>query len=281
VTYGRETTDDEVLASADLTGKVAVVTGASSGLGREVVRTLFAHGVDVISAVRNPSTSPTGKNVQLDLASLDSVRAAAAETLALVTRIDMLFNNAGLMATAEGRTADGFELQLGTNYLGHFLLTALLAGAISPNGRIINTSSLGHMITGVDWADPHFRTRSYDKWQAYGQSKSANILFTRGLAKHGYVAYAVHPGAIDTGLTRHLEGEELSLVESASSAELKSVEQGAATLVWAATAEGLASGAYLADCAVADAAPHAVDSADVDRLWSWSEEQVREQFPSR
>lgn len=278
MTTGREMTTDAVLDGVDLAGAVAVVTGASSGLGLEVSRALRAHGAVVVAAVRDPAKVTAADHVvELDLTSLASVRAGADAVLTAVPRVDLLFNNAGVMATPEARTADGFELQLGTNHLGHFLLTALLAGAFAPDGRIVNTTSLGHMITGMHWDDPNL-TGAYEKWTAYGQSKSANILFTVGLAARGFTAYAVHPGAIDTGLTRHLEGEELDAVAAASLSEAKTVEQGAATLVWAAVADGIPSGAYLADCAVADAAPHAVDPADAERLWAWSEEQVGQRF---
>lgn len=142
------------------------------------------------------------------------------------------------------------------------------------------TSSLGHVGSGMRWEDPHYRSSPYEKWEAYGQSKSANVLFAKGLATRGIVAYAVHPGAIETGLTRHLGGEELQFVQQVSQPMLKSVGQGAATLLWAATADGIENGSYLADCAVAEPAPHATDPTEVDRLWVWSEEQVGEPFPA-
>jgi NAD(P)-dependent dehydrogenase (short-subunit alcohol dehydrogenase family) len=271
----------EVLDGIDLTGKVAVVTGASSGLGREVSQVLASSGADVVAAVRDPSRAPAGSYViELDFGSLESIRTAAPKLLANVGRIDMLFNNAGVMATPEANTADGFELQLGVNHLGHFLLTALLAPAIASDGRIVQTTSLGHMITGMLWDHPHFRTCQYEKWLAYGQSKTANILFTCGLAERGFTAYAVHPGAIHTGLTRYLEGAELVAVEQASESEAKTLQQGAATLVWAATVCDAPSGSYLADCAIAEAAPHATDPADIEQLWVWSEEQVGQRFPA-
>jgi NAD(P)-dependent dehydrogenase (short-subunit alcohol dehydrogenase family) len=186
------------------------------------------------------------------------------------------------MATPEGRTADGFELQLGTNHLGHFLFTALLAPAFERDTRVVNVSSRGHLGSGMVWDDPHYRTREYNKWQSYGQSKTANILFTLGLAQRGVTAYAVHPGMIVTDLYRHLPDEERIALEnrpaSSDGTATKTVSQGAATIVWAATADGIPSGSYLADCAVAEAAPHATDPEDVARLWTWSEEQVGETF---
>jgi NAD(P)-dependent dehydrogenase (short-subunit alcohol dehydrogenase family) len=279
VTYGPANTGDEVLASVDVRGKVAVVTGASSGLGREVVRVLVACGADVLGTSRDPKAKIDGARlVRLDLASLDSVRDAALEFLTMTSQIDFLFNNAGVMATPQGRTVEGFELQMGTNHLGHFLLTALLTDAFREHSRIVNTTSLGHVITGMRWEDPHFRQQPYEKWQAYGQSKTANILFTRGLAKRGFLAFAVHPGAIDTGLTRHLEGDELVAMRQASESKAKTVQQGVATLVWAATAREVEAGAYLADCAEATPASHAVDPEEVARLWDWSQEQVGHWF---
>jgi NAD(P)-dependent dehydrogenase (short-subunit alcohol dehydrogenase family) len=277
--FGALSTTDEVLDGVDLAGRVAVITGASSGLGRELARALLSHGATVVAAVRDPASAPAGsRGTRLDLTSLDSVRTAAAELRVAVPTIDLLFLNAGVMATPEARTSEGFELQLGTNHLGHFLLTALVADTLAADARIVLTSSLGHALGGMLWDDPHFRTTPYNKWQAYAQSKSANILFALGLADRGRSAYAVHPGAVGTELTRHLEGDELAFVRASSQSEAKTVEQGAATIALAAIADGLTSGAYLADCAVAEASPHATDPAEVDRLWSWSEEQVGQPF---
>jgi NAD(P)-dependent dehydrogenase (short-subunit alcohol dehydrogenase family) len=284
--FGPRTTTDDVLAGVGLEGSVVVVTGASSGLGTETARSLAAHGARVAMAVRNPTASvgardtvgPNAELVALDLASLASVRAGAAEILARWPRVDVLINNAGVMATPEGRTAEGFEMQIGTNHLGHFLLTVLLAPALGESSRIVNVTSLGHMISAIHWDDPHYRTRAYDKWEAYGQSKTANILFTRGLAARGRTAYAAHPGKVGTDLYRHLDDAELA-GSGASSREdgTKTIPEGAATAVWAATAAGIPSGSYLADCQVAEAAAHAVDPMQVDRLWAWSEEQVGQQ----
>ena len=293
--FGPTSTTDDVLSGVDLTGRVAVVTGAAVGLGLETARALAGRGAQVAMTVRDPAkgdvaretVGPNGELVTLDLASLDSVRAGAAAVLERWADIDLLVNNAGVMATPAGLTADGFELQLGTNHLGHFLFTALLAPALrdpakGDGARIVNVSSRGHLGSGIDWDDPHYRTREYNKWQAYGQSKTANILFTRGLAQRGFTAYAVHPGMIVTDLYRYLPDEERAAVEnrpaSSDGTATKTVPQGAATIVWAATAHGIPSGSYLADCAVAEAAPHATDDDDVARLWAWSEEQVGQTF---
>jgi NAD(P)-dependent dehydrogenase (short-subunit alcohol dehydrogenase family) len=283
--YGPQTTTDRVLEGVDLTGTVVVVTGASSGLGVETSRALAAHGAEVVTTARDPSrVAGNGHVVALDLASLESVRAGAATILDRWPRIDVLVNNAGVMATPQERTADGFDLQLGTNHLGHFLLTARLARALGDGSRIVNVSSAGHLGSGMHWDDPHYRTREYNKWQAYGQSKTANILFTLGLAQRGYAAYAVHPGRIASGLYRHLPDEERDAIlegrPGSSEVGVKTVEQGAATIAWAATADGIPAGSYLADCQVAAAAAHATDPDEVERLWAWSEQEVGEPFRS-
>ena len=293
MTFGAETTTDEVLAGVDLTGQVWVVTGATAGLGLEVARAAAAHGATVVGAVRDPGTEAArataaavgerGQVVAVDLTSLATVRAGAAAIVAAHPRIDVLVNNAGVMATPAGVTADGFELQLGTNHLGHFALTAALAGAFGPDTRVVNVSSRGHLVSGVDFDDPHFRTREYNKWVAYGQSKTANVLFTLGLAERGITAYAVHPGMIGTDLYRYLPDEERAMVEArpaGSEGTTKTIPQGAATILWAAVADGVPNGAYLADCAVEEASPHATDPEAVARLWAFSEAEVGEAWAS-
>ncbi|MBL7499058.1 SDR family NAD(P)-dependent oxidoreductase [Frankia sp. CNm7] len=268
------------------------VTGASGGLGLETARALAARGAEVVLLVRDPArcgealrvTGRSGQLITLDLATLEGVRAGAARLLERWPRIDVLVNNAGVMATPLGRTAQGFELQLGTNHLGHFLLTALVAPRLAADGRVVNVASRGHLVSGMNWDDPHYLGRPYRKWEAYGQSKTANILFTLGLARHGYSAYAVHPGMVATDLYRHLGEADQAAVQNrpaGSEATVKSIAQGAATIAWAATVEGVASGSYVADCAVTMAAPHATDPEAVERLWTWSQEQVRERFPVR
>jgi NAD(P)-dependent dehydrogenase (short-subunit alcohol dehydrogenase family) len=193
------------------------------------------------------------------------------------------------------RTAQGFELQLGTNHLGHFALTTALLPLLRPGARVVNVSSRGHLRSGMRWDDPHFRDESaYDKWVAYGQSKTANVLFAVELEKRlgpqGVHAYALHPGVIMTELSRHLTPEDLSglgkqVQSRRTGMSLKTVEQGAATTVYAATSPELEGrgGLYLEDCHVADVtpgdgsagyAPWAVDPAEAARLWDWSLEQT-------
>jgi NAD(P)-dependent dehydrogenase (short-subunit alcohol dehydrogenase family) len=228
----------------------------------------------------------------LDLTSLAQVRQFAEEFLAANDRLHLLVNNAGVMATPFERTADGFELQFGTNHIGHFLLTCLLAPALlrDPPARIVNLSSGGHLASDIVWDDPNFERGAYDPFVAYGQSKTANILFTveleRRLSARGVHAYAVHPGLVGTALGRYMTPEVLDqLMEKAKQGggmpTRKSLEQGAATTVWAATAPGLEAigGSYLEDCQVSDHhAAWALDPAAAERLWALSEELVGQQF---
>jgi NAD(P)-dependent dehydrogenase (short-subunit alcohol dehydrogenase family) len=294
-------TTDEVLAGVDLTGRTALVTGVSAGLGVETARALTSAGARVVGAARDLGKAKGALDgidvelVELDLADLESVRRCAAEVLERYDSLNLLINNAGVMAPPLQRTAQGFELQIGTNHLGHFLLTRLLepllvAGAPA---RIVNVSSRGHLRGGIDFDDPHWRTRDYDKWKAYGQSKTANVLFAveleRRLGPKGVHAYAVHPGVIFTELSRHLTEEDLAVLSSGSSARgpltLVDVPTGAATQVWAATTPELEGrgGIYLENCAVAEPTPgdmsggyadYAVDPETAARLWEWSEQEV-------
>jgi NAD(P)-dependent dehydrogenase (short-subunit alcohol dehydrogenase family) len=303
-----ETTTDEVLAGTDLSGRTAVVTGASSGLGRETARALASKGARVVLAVRDPDGKGAAARatlreevpgasfdvVELDLTSLESVRAGAKSVLASNETIDLLINNAGIMAAPLGRTAEGHEMQFGTNHLGHFLFTnlvlpAVLAGAPA---RIVNLTSAGHQSSDVVWNDVDYEHRPYDKWEAYGQAKTANILFTveldRRLASHGVHAYAVHPGMIVTQLGRHLNRDDIKSLGERAKARgttlpaYKTVEQGAATSVWCATAPELAGtgGVYCEDCHVSENhAPWALNADNARRLWTLSEQMVGQEFP--
>ena len=281
-----ETTTDDVLAGVDLTGRTALVTGASAGLGVETVRALRAAGAEVVGAVRDLDKAREVVDidlVQVDLSDLDSVREGAREAAARLPRIDLLVNNAGVMATPLTRTAQGFELQLGTNHLGHFVWTTALLGNLAADGRVVNLSSRGHFRSGMRWDDPHFRdATTYEKWTAYGQSKTANVLFSQGLAARGVTAYAVHPGVILTELGRHLTAEDSEGLAKRLP-RFKTIPQGAATTVWACVAPDLPNGAYLEDCGVAGppnadfsagVMPYAVDAAEAERLWAWSEAET-------
>jgi NAD(P)-dependent dehydrogenase (short-subunit alcohol dehydrogenase family) len=281
-----QTTTAEVLAGVDLTGRTALVTGASAGLGVETVRALQSAGCEVVGAVRDVAKAKAAVDcdlVEVDLASLQSVRRGAAAAAERLPRIDLLVNNAGIMACPLMRTADGFEMQLGTNHLGHFAWTTALLGNLGPDARVVNLSSRGHFRSGMRWDDPHFTDAAgYDKWVAYGQSKTANILFSQGLVQRGFTSYALHPGVILTELGRHLTADDSgSLAKRLPT--FKTVPQGAATTVYACVADGLPNGAYLEDCAVAGPVnedqtagvmPYAVDPDEAERLWQWSLEQT-------
>ena len=295
-------TTDEVVRGTDLTGRTVLVTGVSAGLGVETARALTSVGARVVGAARDLDKARTALGdldvdlVQLDLADLDSVRRCAAEVLDRVPALHVLVNNAGVMAPPLLQTAQGFELQIGTNHLGHFLLTRLLEPALkaAAPARVVNVSSRGHLRAGMDFDDPHWRTRDYDKWKAYGQSKTANVLFALELDRRwgpdGVHAYALHPGVIMTELSRHLTQEDLTALSSGArpgggQLTLVGVPEGAATQVWAATSPELEGrgGLYLEDCHVAGPtpgdgsagyAPHAVDPEAAQRLWEWSEREV-------
>lgn len=284
--------------------RLAVVTGASSGLGVETAKGLAARGFTVVLAVRDvdagevvrASLDGEGHEVRaLDLTSLESVRAFADGFLDAHDRLDLLVNNAGVMGTPFGRTADGFELQFGTNHLGHFLLTVLLAPALvaAAPSRVVNLTSAGHRFSPVHFDDPNYEHRAYDKWESYGQSKTANILFTveleRRLGPLGVHAYAVHPGMVATNLGRHLHREDYALLaeraKQRSSTGLPSVktpEEGAATTLYAATSPDLEGrgGRYLVDEAVSDdVAAWAVDPDAAGRLWALSERLTGASLP--
>jgi NAD(P)-dependent dehydrogenase (short-subunit alcohol dehydrogenase family) len=305
--FGPATTTDDVLDGIDLDGRVALVTGGSSGLGQETARALAAHGAEVILTARDvpkgeavaagirASTGNSRVAVEaLELGSFASIRAAAERVLAAHPRLDLLIDNAGVMACPFATTADGFELQFGTNHLGHFLLTGLLLPSLrrGRGARIVSLSSRGHHLSPVVFDDLQFERRPYDRWLAYGQSKTANALFAIGLerrlAADGIHAYAVHPGVIVTELVRHMQSEDMELLRTRSRGrmQLKTVEQGAATTLFAATAPELdgRGGLYLEDCRVAqvDDAPeagegvrsYAVDPELAERLWEVSERLV-------
>lgn len=305
-----ETTTNQVIQGADLTGRTAVVTGATTGLGRETARALAVAGATVVVCGRTTEKCEASVeairsvvgHVELDvqpfdLADLATVRSGAAALVERHPAIDILVNNAGVMFTPEGRTVDGFETQFGTNHLGHFVLTnhlmpALLAGHAT---RVVNLSSAGHGFSDIRWDDVHFDAEPYDKFTSYGQSKTANVLFTVGLdrrrAADGLRSNAVHPGMIMTDLARHMEAgdmEEMGKRATARAAagngggmpQFKTLEQGAATSVYAAVSPDLdgVGGQYLDDAAIGTPADYALDPDAADRLWVMSEEMVGESF---
>ena len=303
-----ETTTDEVIEGVRLDGKTALVTGASTGLGLETARALAATGARVVLAVRSDEKAEQTKATirervpdadlehgTLDLASLGSVRRFADKFRSQHHELHLLINNAGVMFAPFERTAEGFEMHFGINHVGHFLLTGLLmpclvAGAPS---RVVNLSSGGHRSSDILWDDPNYETRPYDKMQAYGQSKTANILFTRQLetllGSKGVHAYAVHPGMIYTDLGRYMTKEDIEDITKRAAAvpgggiKPKPIPAGAATSVWAAVAPELEGkgGAYLEDCEISDEdAEWTRDPDAAARLWKLSEELVGQTFPS-
>ncbi len=295
--FGAESTTDDVLDGVDLTGKVAAVTGGSGGLGLETARALAAHGAHVVIAARDQQKLDSAattirtahpdasiETLVLDLADISSCRRAAVSLLTSSERLDLLINNAGVMCTPFGRTVDGFETQFGINHLGHMAWTVplldLLARSSSPDSpsRIVNLSSAGHRFGDVDLDDPNYENRSYDEWAAYGQSKTANILFSveleRRLAALDVRSAAVHPGGIHTDLGRHMTPElrtqlqdRIAQSNPGGDFSWKSIPQGAATTVWAATTPALAksAGVYCEDCHVAEASDDSQASAGVER----------------
>jgi NAD(P)-dependent dehydrogenase (short-subunit alcohol dehydrogenase family) len=318
--FGATTTTDEVLADVDLRGKRVLVTGVSAGLGVETARALAAHGAEVVGAARDVAKAERATEivraqaahggrfsiVELDLASLASVRACAGALVQDGRPFDVVIANAGVMATPQGRTADGFETQFGTNHLGHFLLVNRLASLLRPGGRLVMVASSGHRFANVDIGDPNFDRTPYDPWVAYGRSKSANILFAvefdRRHKGRGVRATALHPGGIQTELGRHVGEDALRGMLDRINAELrakgqppyrwKTIPQGAATSVWAATvarAEDIGA-RYCENCHVSEVVDgdinpvpegvlrYALDPETAKALWAKSEELVGERF---
>lgn len=301
--FGARTTAAEILDGRDLTGTTAVVTGGYSGLGLETTRALAGAGARVVVPARRPDHACAelagidGVEVEpLDLGDLTSVRTFADGYLSSGRGLDILVNNAAVMANPETRVGPGWESQLATNHLGHYALTGLLWPALTAGGgaRVVALSSTGHKIAGIRFEDPMFETTPYDKWQAYGQAKTANALFAVHLdacgRDAGVRAFAVHPGGIMTPLQRHLPREEMVAAgwmteDGTVNERFKSPEQGAATSVWAATSRQLdgLGGVYCENCDIAlptevgsptarvqgvDA--HAVDPEAAARLWALS-----------
>lgn len=313
--FGPRTTAEEALGGRDLSGKIAIVTGGYSGLGLETARVLAHAGAKVIVPARTPDKAraavqgvPGVELEELDLMDPASIDAFAERFLQTGRPLHLLVNAAGIMVPPLRRDARGYESQFSTNHLGHFQLTARLWPALkAANGaRVVSVSSRGHRIAGVNFADPNYLTREYEKWQAYGQSKTANVLFAVELDERGKQdgvrAFAVHPGSIVTDLARNLTDDELKAMGALSENnrrsyaaydnERKMVPEGAATIVWCAASTQLdgIGGVYCenADIAKAVAAdapqpegvrPWAIDPAAAKRLWSLSEELTGVRFP--
>ncbi len=319
--FNAMSTSDEVLAGVDLSGKRVLVTGVSAGLGVETARALAARGAQVVGAARDLAKAEKAtaqvradaakggslELIELDLASLSSVRACADALVAAAKPFDLVIANAGVMATPFGHTADGFETQFGTNHLGHFLLVNRIASLMAPGSRLVNLSSSGHRFADVDFDDPNFERTDYEPFVAYGRSKTANILFAvefdRRHRDRRVRATAVHPGGINTELGRHMPSEMLEGMVDSINADLaakgeppfqwKTIPQGAATSVWAgavASADEV-GGRYCENChvttlitngtitAVSEGVrPYALDPERAKALWAKSEEMVGEHF---
>jgi NAD(P)-dependent dehydrogenase (short-subunit alcohol dehydrogenase family) len=321
--FGATSTTDDVLSGVNLKGKRILVTGVSAGLGVETARSLAAHGAQVVGAARDLNKAKTAtaqvqkdaaanggsfELIELDLASLKSVRACADRLIAKDEPFDVVIANAGVMATPFGHTVDGFETQFGTNHLGHFVLVNRIASLIRSGGRLINVSSAGHRYSNVDLADPNFERTPYEPYVAYGRSKTANILFAVAFDKRyrdrGVRAAAVHPGGIKTELGRHIDPSRIQATidqinqhnasEGRAPFQWKTVPQGAATSVWAAvvaSADEL-GGQYCENCHIAHLVPpdapitavsegvrgYALDANSAEALWRKSEELVGESF---
>ncbi|MFD7180696.1 SDR family NAD(P)-dependent oxidoreductase [Streptomyces sp. NPDC059904] len=300
--FGARSTADDVLEGIDLTGRLALVTGGYSGIGIETTRALTKAGARVVVPARRVGAAQENlagidgvEVAELDLGDLDSVRAFAAGFLATGRPLDIVIDSAGIMACPETRVGPGWEAQFATNHLGHFALVNRLWPAIEPGGaRVVSVSSTGHHASPVRWDDVHWRN-GYDKWEAYGQAKTANALFAVQLDRlgrdRGVRAFSLHPGGILTPLQRHLPKQEM--VERGWIDEdgnllypeaFKTPQQGAATQVWAATSPQLngMGGVYLEDCDIAEPAPAdgtrigvkewATDPEQAARLWTLSAE---------
>ena len=302
--FGAQSTADDVLAGIDLTGRTILVTGGYSGIGLETTRALAKGGADVVVPARRPDSARdqlAGIDRvavdELDLGDLDSVAAFAARFLDAGRTLDAVIDSAGIMATPETRVGPGWEAQFATNHLGHFALVNRLRPALAGGARIVSVSSTGHLRSGIRWDDVDFTRGDYDKWDAYGQAKTANALFAVHLdalgREAGVRAFSLHPGGILTPLQRHLPIEEqvaMGWVNPDGSVKdpslFKTPEQGAATQVWAATSPQLdgMGGLYLEDCDVAEpnvpdgprrgVAAHATDPEQAARLWALSAERT-------
>ena len=311
--FGETTRADEVIAGRDLTGKVVVVTGGHSGIGLETTRVLSNAGATIAIGARDRTKASEAvsqiKNVEvyeLDLAEPASVDDFAEKYRHAFHQCDILINNAGIMATPLLRNSQGYELQFATNHLGHFRLTAGLWTELSRSkARVVTLSSLGHRFSGIIFDDPNFLHHPYKKWIAYGQSKTANSLFSVHLDRVGRElgirAFAVHPGRItSTNLSQFMSAEEKA--EALKSAPVgdprfvpsfvKSIAQGAATTIWAATSPQLngMGGVYCANCDISPVVPDASEQTDgvrrwaidpsmVERLWRLSEQLCGIKWP--
>lgn len=306
----RNTPAAELLAGMDLSGQLAIVTGGYSGIGLETTRALAGAGATVLVPARSPERASEAlaavrgdvEIAHMDLGDLSTVRRFAEDVVSNNRPVHLLINNAGIMANPLTRVGPDWESQFATNHLGHMAMTTGILPVLraAEGARVVCLSSTAHAICDVHWDDPHFHNHEYDKWQAYGQSKTANALFALGLdtreANAGIRAFSVHPGGIFTPLQRHLPEEEMvalgwknadGSVPDAVQAMFKTPEAGASTTIFAATSTLLngKGGLYCEDCDVSQLAgpdapryafvrDYACDPERATRLWDMSADML-------
>jgi NAD(P)-dependent dehydrogenase (short-subunit alcohol dehydrogenase family) len=311
--FHSKTNADEITKGIDISNKIAIVTGGYSGIGLETTRALVTAGAKVIIPAKRTDIAcknlegivPNEDIVEMNLENLNSVKKFTEDFKENFKKLDLLINNAGIMACPETRIGNGWESQFAVNHIGHFLLTKELMDTMAENdsARFVSLSSSAHSLTGMLWDDIHFQNNPYDKWMAYGQSKTASSLiaieFHRRMVDKGVSGFSVHPGGILTPLQRHLQKEEMVALgwidENGSPSEMaknffKTTSQGASTTLWCATSSSLngIGGVFCEDCDIAKrknevdeslqryfgVADWAVDTEEASKLWDVTEKML-------
>ena len=304
----------EITKDVDLNGKIAIVTGGYSGIGLETTRELVSSGAEVVIPAKRSDVAiknlegivPKENVIEMDLSDLNSVKNFTDGYKENFNRLDLLINNAGIMACPETRIGNNWESQIAINHFGHFMLTKELMDMMADNdgARFVSLSSSAHSLTGMLWDDIHFLNSPYDKWMAYGQSKTASSLiaieFDKLMKDKGVRGFSVHPGGIMTPLQRHLQNEEMVTLgwmkEDGSLSDLaknffKTTSQGASTTLWCATSSSLNNigGVFCEDCDIAKiksevdesmqryfgVADWAVDIDEASKLWELTEKTLK------